>query len=494
MADGSTKKPIINGFEDGEYRVYRKRWLVLMCVVIANLGSGMIWMTFTNVAYYTADYYSISIDAVNWLSLTGVATHVLFGPAASWALQTYGLKFAILFGSWSMTLGSFIRVISAISVFGSSLQEGLLFLGQVILSFGTTTIALCPTVVATVWFADSERALANTLISVAQPLGIVLAGMIPPVFVVDGKLQCLTMLLVMSVPVFVASIMSSFVMRSGKPPTPPSAGEEGPKDDWWIGLAELVRDRNFIILSICTSGALGTYAVVHTLLEQILCPFGYPMDITGYSFAVLTLSGVFGAIATGFYCDKTKQFSTALKTSYVMVATGKLVICFLPFYFNMRYYVLILFAAIGMFSFGLVPIGMELAAECTYPVNVATSSGVISIAGGVQSVILVNLLEAFREEIRPNSTEYDIRCLEESYNDHLNSTVSSSSSVPIYDLRVSWYVSTGYFGFITFLLLAFFKPSYKRLNAKSESSTTTEEYTEIPGISNPNFQHKSEEE
>ena len=52
--------------------------------------------------------------------------------------------------------------------------------------------------------------------------------------------------------------------------------------------------------------------------------FYFFKDITGYSFAVLTFSGIFGAIATGVYCDKTKQFSSALKTLYVMVAMGKI--------------------------------------------------------------------------------------------------------------------------------------------------------------------------
>jgi len=47
----------------------------------------------------------------------------------------------------------------------------------------------------------------------------------------------------------------------------------------------------------------------------------------------------------------------------------------------MDYYILILIAGIGLFSFGIYPIGVELGVEATYPVGVATSSGLIMISG-----------------------------------------------------------------------------------------------------------------
>ena len=68
-------------------------------------------MTFTNVAYNTAEFYDITIEAVNWLALAYTAVSIVFGPPAAWALQTYGLRFAILFGVWSMAIGSVFRIL-----------------------------------------------------------------------------------------------------------------------------------------------------------------------------------------------------------------------------------------------------------------------------------------------------------------------------------------------------------------------------------------------
>ena len=73
--------------------------------------SSQTWMTFTNVAYDTAKFYDITIEAVNWLALCGTAVSIVFGPPATWALQTYGLRFATLFGVWTMAIGCVVRIL-----------------------------------------------------------------------------------------------------------------------------------------------------------------------------------------------------------------------------------------------------------------------------------------------------------------------------------------------------------------------------------------------
>ena len=47
----------------------------------------------------------------------------------------------------------------------------------------------------------------------------------------------------------------------------------------------------------------------------------------------------------------------------------------------MGYLIIILIAGFGLFAFAILPVGMEMAAEVTYPVGVATSSGLIVLSG-----------------------------------------------------------------------------------------------------------------
>ena len=36
------KQPILDKAEDGKYKLYKARWFVMICAVIANLSSGMV--------------------------------------------------------------------------------------------------------------------------------------------------------------------------------------------------------------------------------------------------------------------------------------------------------------------------------------------------------------------------------------------------------------------------------------------------------------------
>ena len=40
-------------------------------------------------------------------------------------------------------------------------------------------------------------------------------------------------------------------------------------------IQELFKNKDYVIMLICTGGGIALYAVVHALLEQFLCPFGY---------------------------------------------------------------------------------------------------------------------------------------------------------------------------------------------------------------------------
>lgn len=47
----------------------------------------------------------------------------------------------------------------------------------------------------------------------------------------------------------------------------------------------------------------------------------------------------------------------------------------------MGYAIIAEVALIGFFAFAIYPVGTEIAAECTYPVGVAISTGFIQLSG-----------------------------------------------------------------------------------------------------------------
>lgn len=470
--------------EEAVYKVYATRWLVLLAAILPNIAGGMIWLTFTPVSYKTADFYGIDVQDVNWLSLVFLIASIPFGLVATWTLEKYGVRAAILICSWAMAIGNAIKIISAIPDFDDTSKQVCLFLGQTIAACGQPFTTFCATKLASVWFPDSQRALANTLVSVAQPIGLIVAGLVPPLFVDgDDQLQVLNLLITMGSPSFLAALYATIFVRSAEPPTAPSASETQDKDEYQGGIKALFKNKDYVVILICVGGGVALFSSFATLLQQILCPYGYDEDLAGFCSATLTVTGIIGALIVGIYCDKTKQFSTALKTSYFMVTVGVVVFC-IVFRYKLDYYILILMGLIGIFAFGILPIGLELAAECSYPVGVATASGLIVVSGQIQSVILVLILQSIGSIIDPNeyyTSPYQQKCTANATVDTQAeeiSTVYPSTSPTnteglstIYDLKLSVYICAGYIGVLLLVLLAFFRPSYKRLNANKEEGS-----------------------
>uniref|UniRef100_H2YH06 Major facilitator superfamily (MFS) profile domain-containing protein n=1 Tax=Ciona savignyi TaxID=51511 RepID=H2YH06_CIOSA len=432
-----------------KYASYAKRWFVLGAVVILNLTGAMIWLTFTTVAYPTADYYETNLATVNGLSLVYMISGIPIGAVATWMLERHGLKPALLISAWFTAVGAALRLISIVESIPSSGKLVALFVGQTLCALGQPFSMYAPAKTAATWFPDSQRAMANTIGSVSNPIGVVIAGLVSPSFI-NTETGVLDVLITMAVPVAVGAIYTTCVMTSGEPPLPPSAGGDNSKKIvLWKGVKKIVRNKNYMVLVLTVGGGIGLYSTFATLLEQLLCPFGYTSTMAGICSAVLTATGVVGAAIVGAYCDITKQFSSSLKVCYVITVIG-IVIFSCVFHIHMGNLILILITGIGLFSFGIYPIGVELGAECTYPVGAATASGMIMISGQLQSIILISILQVIGRPMSPDE-------------------------VVLYNSQLPIYVCTAYIGLLCIIVIAFFRPKYRRMQAEQDDDSISQE-------------------
>ncbi|XP_041053621.1 solute carrier family 49 member A3 isoform X2 [Carcharodon carcharias] len=74
------------------YRSYRRRWFILFVSSTLSCSNAMCWLTFAPVADQTAQYFHISMDQVNWLSMIYLVVGVPFGFGTTWILDMLGLK------------------------------------------------------------------------------------------------------------------------------------------------------------------------------------------------------------------------------------------------------------------------------------------------------------------------------------------------------------------------------------------------------------------
>ncbi len=75
--------------------------------------SSQAWICFAAVTNITADYYDVTVDDVNWLSLIYLVVTVPIGFVASWAIDTLGLRAAVSIDLDSRRLISVIKVYPA---------------------------------------------------------------------------------------------------------------------------------------------------------------------------------------------------------------------------------------------------------------------------------------------------------------------------------------------------------------------------------------------
>ncbi|XP_068181046.1 solute carrier family 49 member A3 isoform X3 [Antennarius striatus] len=148
------------------FTVYRRRWFVLLLLCLLNCSNATVWLTFAPVAVQSAQYLQVGLEAINWLSLVFVVVAIPLSFATTWMLDTLGLKFTLILGSWLNMLGAVTRFCGTLGG-----QQGALFpvvmLGQTLGALAQPFIIFAPTKMAALWFHDQQRATANMIASMS---------------------------------------------------------------------------------------------------------------------------------------------------------------------------------------------------------------------------------------------------------------------------------------------------------------------------------------
>nr|XP_003223401.1 PREDICTED: major facilitator superfamily domain-containing protein 7 [Anolis carolinensis] len=381
------------------FKVYKRRWLLLAVVCLLNASNGMEWLTFAPVADKTAEYFHTTMNIVNWLSLVFLVISVPMGLLAIWILDTIGLKCAILLCAWLNMIGSIIRIFSTVSLLSlGSLNIIYLLVGQCLCAVAQPLIIFSPTKLAAVWFPEHQRATANMIGSMSNPLGMLIANLLSPVIVKEGK-DIPLMLGVYAGPAVFACVLATVGVHNKVPPTPPSVSAthlDAPS--FCGGLKMLMRNGPYIILTLCLGGGVAIFTCYSALLEQVLCANGYSDLFAGVTGALFTVSGLIGAFFLGLYVDKTKKFTEACKISFCLVALLGIAFAVVSQLRNQTYVLATISSLFGLFGFAVYPVALELAVECSYPVGEGTTSGLIFITSQLLGVLFMILFQSLTVE------------------------------------------------------------------------------------------------
>ncbi|XP_038070814.1 solute carrier family 49 member A3-like isoform X5 [Patiria miniata] len=83
---------LVDGGGKPSYRLYKMRWWVLATLSVLNFSNAMAWICFAAITNFTAAYYHVTADDVNWLSLIYLVVAVPVGFVTGWVLDTFGIR------------------------------------------------------------------------------------------------------------------------------------------------------------------------------------------------------------------------------------------------------------------------------------------------------------------------------------------------------------------------------------------------------------------
>jgi predicted MFS family arabinose efflux permease len=228
----------------------------------------------------------------------------------------------------------------------------------------------------------------------ANQLGIAVGFFLCPLVVPeDGDSFNITLLLLIeSVVCIFAFLMVLFGFKSN-PPTPPSRSaelqtENTKHESILQEIRKLSKDRAYGILWACFGLIIGAFYGYSTLIGQLLYSLGYENEVVIISGSLFILVGIVGAIIFGRIADKTKQYKvlTLICAAGTTVSMGFLMFVFTP---DNEIMIYIGCSFLGLFMTALIPVGMDLGVEITYPLPEAIVSNMLMSSPQIVGIALI---------------------------------------------------------------------------------------------------------
>jgi cyanate permease len=366
---------------DRQYTVYGYRWVVLAAFMFVNLTIQMLWITFAPITGAAAQFYGVSDLQIGLLAMIFMIAFVPLSLPVAWVIDTYGFYRAVGIGSVLMALGGLLR--------------GLAGANYALVLASTSAIAIAQpfllnawTKVPANWFSIEERATAVGLVTLASLVGTALGMIVTPILIEHAAIPTIQLiyggLAALSAGVFLLLARE----RPATPPCPPELVERALMLD---GLRHAVTIRSFWLFLLVIFIGMGIFNGLTTWVEGIVRPRGFTPTEAGTLGALMLVGGVLGAVAIPPFCNKPHKRRRFLLLGLVLAIPGVTGLAFASapwLIFGSAF-------TLGFFLVSTSPIGMQYAAEITYPTPEGTSNGMIQLFGQA-SVVFVYLLDRLK--------------------------------------------------------------------------------------------------
>jgi hypothetical protein len=208
--------------EEGTFKVYWQRWLMLMYMSLLNLLSDWTCYSVAPIAMLTQEAFG-KIDPEQ-LVVIFLGANVVSTACEPIILARLGLRGTVLFGSLLLMIGSIIKSGGIPPIWGGQLVKGRgewrIELGFFLVGLSQPLYQCTPALLSASWFPGHERTMATGVALNANQLGIGFAFIFGTLLVArsDDILSYFGLLSILSTLTF----LGTFLQFDDAPPTPPS--------------------------------------------------------------------------------------------------------------------------------------------------------------------------------------------------------------------------------------------------------------------------------
>ncbi|XP_058920386.1 solute carrier family 49 member 4 [Kogia breviceps] len=398
------------------WRVYGRRWLVLLLFSLLGFVQGLVWNTWGPIQNSARQAYGFS----SW----DIALLVLWGPigfmpcfAFMWLLDKRGLRITVLLTSFLMVLGTGLR---CIPISDLMLKRRLIHAGQLLNGLAGPTVMNAAPFLSTTWFSADERATATAIASMLSYLGGACAFLVGPLVVpapngttpllasensrahIKDRIETVLYAEFGVVCLLFSATLAYFPPR---PPLPPSVAAASQRLSYRRSFCRLLSNLRFLMIALAYAIPLGVFAGWSGVLDLILTPVHVSQVDAGWIGFWSIVGGCVVGIAMARFADFIRGmlklillllFSGATLSSTWFTLTCLNSITHLPLTTVTLYASCIL---LGVFLNSSIPIFFELFVETVYPVPEGITCGVVTFLSNMFMGVLLFFLTFYHTEL-----------------------------------------------------------------------------------------------
>ncbi|XP_015180295.1 PREDICTED: feline leukemia virus subgroup C receptor-related protein 1 isoform X5 [Polistes dominula] len=367
-----------------------------MIFVIYSASNAMQWIQYSIIANIVERYYKVTSVLVDLTSMIFMIAYIPFIFPASYLLDKFGLRVAVIAGAIGTAIGSWIKVFSVSpNLFWTA------FLGQTIVAISQTFVLSVPSRLAAVWFGPDQVSSACSIGVFGNQLGIAIGFLFPPILVPnsdDPDLVARGFQIMLYIVAAITSLVLVLILLffKAQPPLPPSPAQAVQRDnesaeDFIQSVKRLLTNVGYLLLLLSYGINVGIFYAISTLLNQIILEYfpGHEED-AGRVGLTIVCAGMLGSVVCGIVLDKTHKYKETTLGIYICSFLGMIIFTF-TLDIDRIYVVYITSAVLGFFMTGYLPVGFELAAELTYPEPEGTSAGLLNAVTQVFGILFTIL-------------------------------------------------------------------------------------------------------